>query len=109
MIIAEVDAYKLFWEKMPEKFNDQLYCISGLSFDCDKKEFRVRFFEITDEYSNLVQDFEEGYYPPELHDTILKGCLAVEEYLKEDEVEEPYTYDDYLADKADQEEWKDLD
>lgn len=110
MIIPDVDRHDLFWEVMPQKVNRQLYCITDLSYDSETNKFQVKFFEIVDEYSNLIQDFPEGYYPPELHEKILEGCKKVHKYIQEKYPEEPeeYTYDDYLADRADKEEWKDI-
>ena len=49
---------------------------------------------------------QKGYLPEDLLPYVIKGCKAVVEELEADIEHEPYTYDDYLADRADKEEWK---
>lgn len=108
MIIPDVDAYSQFWEIMPEKLNTELYSICGVAYDCSEKKFKIGFFEIVDEHSSVIRSFEEGYYPPELHNSILEGCMKVQDYIESKKEKEEFTHYDYLAEKADKEEWRDF-
>ena len=98
-IIEDVCDYKTFWEQMPELYCGKPYTLAG-EWDYDAEKFIPEYFEFEGE------QMQKGYVPFDLMPYVIKGCKAVVEELEVDMEHEPYTYDDYLADTADKEEWK---
>ena len=98
-IIEDVCDYKTFQEQMPELYCGKPYTLAG-EWDYDAEKFVPEYFEFEGE------PMQKGYLPEDLLPYVIKGCKAVVEELEVDMEHEPYTYDDYLAERADKEEWK---
>lgn len=100
-VIEDVGRMARFWEYMPETYQGFGYELEG-DWDYDAEKFQPKYFQLYDE-AHLVQ---EGFCPEDLLQYVKLACKKVVDALEAEGLlqdEDEYTYDDYLADKADKE------
>ena len=100
-VIENVGKTVKFWEFMPETYQGFGYEVEG-DWDYDAEKFHPKWFQLYDE----EQVLRLGYCPDDLLKYVEKACKEVTSALEAEGLladEDEYTYDDYLADKADKE------
>ncbi len=100
-VIENVRDYDTFWKNMPELYCGKPYELNG-EYDCDSERFIPEYFEF------IGEQVQSGYLPNDLLPYVVRSCKELAKELKDEGFiqEDEYTYDDYLADRADKEEWK---
>lgn len=99
--IYNVAQYKKFWEFMPETYMGSSYELDG-DWDYDAEKFTPEYFQLCEG----EWEIQKGYCPADLLQYVEKACKELTAHREAEGLladEDEYTYDDYLADKADKE------
>ena len=104
-VLENVGKWQKFWDLMPETYQGFGYEVEG-DWDYDAEKFHPKWFQLYDE----EQVLRLGYCPADLLQYVERACKEIAADLEAKGLigdalieEDEYTYEDYLADKADKE------
>ncbi len=98
-IIKDVIDFDEFWKHMPVQYKEQDYQMD-VHYDVTNNKLIPIYFETVDSFGNSLE-LTENWFPPEFEESILNACKKVYDYIQKNEESDPFTYEDYLAERAD--------